>query len=120
MRENLKHLLEYGFRLALDDFGSGYSSFLYLAELPISYVKIEGWMVRNMQHNDRVLSMVKSVVMLAQTLGMTTIAECVEDARTAEILRDMGVDWGQGYHFGYPIIEQMGINTAFRDSVNIL
>ena len=108
LRENLKHLLEYGFRLALDDFGSGYSSILYLAELPISYVKIEGWMIRNMQHNDRVFSMVKSVVMLAQTLGVTTIAECVEDARTAEILRDMGVDWGQGYHFGYPVIEKMG------------
>lgn len=111
MRENLKHLLDYGFQLALDDFGSGYSSFLYLAELPISYLKIEGWMVRNMQHNDRILSMVKSVVMLAQTLGMTTIAECVEDARTAEILRDMGVDWGQGYHFGYPALETAEKNT---------
>ena len=62
-------------------------------------------MVRNMQHNDRVFSMVKSVVMLSQTLGITTIAECVEDARTAEILRDMGVDWGQGFYFGYPAIE---------------
>ncbi|MBT9612751.1 MAG: diguanylate cyclase [Burkholderiales bacterium] len=108
MREDLKHLLEYGFRLALDDFGSGYSSFLYLAELPISFIKIEGWMVRNMQYNDRILSMVKSVVMLAKTLGITTIAECVEDARTAEILRDMGVDWAQGYHFGYPALEEKG------------
>jgi len=112
MRENLKHLLDYGFQLALDDFGSGYSSFLYLAELPISYLKIEGWMVRNMQHNDRILSMVKSVVMLAQTLGMTTIAECVEDARTAEILRDMGVDWGQGYYFGYPTLETAENNSS--------
>ena len=110
MREDLKHLLEYGFRLALDDFGSGYSSFLYLAELPISFIKIEGWMVRNMQYNDRILSMVKSVVMLAKTLGMTTIAECVEDERTAEILRDMGVDWGQGFHFGYPELAQAGTN----------
>ena len=116
MRENLKHLLEYGFKLALDDFGSGYSSFLYLAELPISYIKIEGWMVRNMQYNDRILSMVKSVVLLAQTLGMTTIAECVEDARTAEMLRDMGVDWGQGYHFGYPLIENMGTNVTELES----
>ena len=104
MREDLKHLLEYGFRLALDDFGSGYSSFLYLAELPISFLKIEGWMVRNMQHNDRILSMVKSVVMLAKTLDIITIAECVEDARTADMLRDMGVDWGQGFHFGVPEI----------------
>jgi diguanylate cyclase (GGDEF)-like protein len=110
MREDLKQLMEYGFRLALDDFGSGYSSFLYLAELPISFIKIEGWMVRNMQYNDRILSMVKSVVMLSKTLGMTTIAECVEDERTAEILRDMGVDWGQGFHFGYPELTQMGTN----------
>ncbi len=116
MRENLKHLLDYGFKLALDDFGSGYSSFLYIAELPISYIKIEGWMVRNMQYNDRILSMVKSIVMLAQTLGMTTIAECVEDARTAEILRDMGVDWGQGYHFGYPQIENMGTKNLALES----
>ena len=108
MRKDLKQLLDYGFRLALDDFGSGYSSFLYLAELPISFIKIEGWMVRNMQYNDRILSMVKSVVMLAKTLGITTIAECVEDVRTAEILRDMGVDWGQGYHFGYPELEHNG------------
>jgi diguanylate cyclase (GGDEF)-like protein len=110
MREDLKQLLEYGFRLALDDFGSGYSSFLYLAELPISFIKIEGWMVRNMQYNDRILSMVKSVVMLAKTLGMTTIAECVEDEQTAEILRDMGVDWGQGFHFGYPELAHTGTN----------
>lgn len=116
MRENLKHLLEYGFRLALDDFGSGYSSFLYLAELPISFIKIEGWMVRNMQHNDRILSMVKSVVLLAKTLDITTIAECVEDARTAEILRDMGVDWGQGYHFGYPALEEKGTSPQLVGS----
>lgn len=109
MREDLKHLLEYGFRLALDDFGSGYSSFLYLAELPISFLKIEGWMVRNMQHNDRILSMVKSVVMLAKTLNIVTIAECVEDAKTAEILRDMGVDWAQGFYFGYPALEEPAV-----------
>lgn len=116
MREDLKHLLEYGFRLALDDFGSGYSSFLYLAELPISFIKIEGWMVRNMQYNDRILSMVKSVVLLAKTLGITTIAECVEDARTAEILRDMGVDWAQGYHFGYPTLEEKGTSPQLVGS----
>lgn len=116
MREDLKHLLEYGFRLALDDFGSGYSSFLYLAELPISFIKIEGWMVRNMQYNDRILSMVKSVVLLAKTLGITTIAECVEDARTAEILRDMGVNWAQGFHFGYPALEEKGTSAQLAES----
>jgi diguanylate cyclase (GGDEF)-like protein len=112
MRRDLQHLLDYGFRLALDDFGSGYSSFLYLAELPISFIKIEGWMIRNMRHNERVFSMVKSIVMLAKTLNITTIAECVEDRATADLLRDMGVDWGQGYHFGHPEMDGRGTPAA--------
>ncbi|MDX1251370.1 MAG: EAL domain-containing protein [Gammaproteobacteria bacterium] len=99
---DLKPLLDLGFRLALDDFGSGYSSFLYLAELPISFLKIEGWMVRNMRHNPRVEAMVQMIVHLAQKQGITTIAEYVEDSETAELLREMGVDWGQGYYFSYP------------------
>ena len=105
LRSDLKPLLDQGFRLALDDFGSGYSSFLYLAELPISFLKIEGWMVQNMRDNPRVLSMVQSIVVLAQKQGITTIAECIEDLETAEMLRDMGVDWGQGYYFGRPECE---------------
>jgi diguanylate cyclase (GGDEF)-like protein len=116
MRRDLQHLLDYGFRLALDDFGSGYSSFLYLAELPISFIKIEGWMVRNMRQNERVFSMVKSIVLLAKTLRITTIAECVEDGATAAMLRDMGVDWGQGYHFGRPEMDERGTEVVFSGS----
>lgn len=112
MRRDLQHLLDYGFRLALDDFGSGYSSFLYLAELPISFIKIEGWMIRNMRYNERVFSMVKSIVLLAKTLNITTIAECVEDQATADLLREMGVDWGQGYYFGHPEMDQRGTPLA--------
>jgi diguanylate cyclase (GGDEF)-like protein/PAS domain S-box-containing protein len=103
--KDLRPLLDFGFRLALDDFGSGYSSFLYLAELPVSFLKIEGWMVRNMRTNPRVLSMVQSVVLLAQKQGIITIAECIEDQETAVLLRDMGVDWGQGYYFGRPRLD---------------
>lgn len=102
MRRDVQPLLDFGFRLALDDFGSGYSSFLYLAELPISFLKIEGWMVQNMRSNRRIRHMVESMVNLAQRLDITTIAEFVEDVETAEILRDMGVDWGQGHYFGKP------------------
>lgn len=116
MRRDLQLLLDYGFRLALDDFGSGYSSFLYLAELPISFIKIEGWMIRNMRHNERVMSMVKSIVVLAKTLNITTIAECVEDEATASLLRDMGVDWGQGYHFGYPEMDERGTPAVVPQS----
>ncbi len=102
LHADLQPLLDCGFRVALDDFGSGYSSFLYLAKLPVSFLKIEGWMVQNMRQNEHILQMIKSMVMLTRTLGVTTIAECVEDRETADILRDLGVDWGQGYFFGHP------------------
>ena len=103
--KDLRPLLDFGFRLALDDFGSGYSSFLYLAELPVSFLKIEGWMVRNLKSNPKVRGMVESVVLLSQRQGIKTIAECVEDGETAETLKAMGVDWAQGYHFGRPECE---------------
>jgi len=103
--KDLKPLLDYGFRLALDDFGSGYSSFLYLASLPVSFLKIEGWMVQNMRNNPKVLGMVKSIITLARDQGLTTIAECVEDAATADLLRELGADWGQGWYFGSPECE---------------
>jgi len=103
--KDLEPLLDFGFRLALDDFGSGYSSFLYLASLPVSFLKIEGWMVQNLRTNPKVLGMVKSIIALARDQGLTTIAECVEDVDTAELLRELGADWGQGWYFGRPECE---------------
>ena len=105
LMKDLEPLLDFGFRLALDDFGSGYSSFLYLASLPVSFLKIEGWMVQNMRNNPKVLGMVKSIITLARDQGLTTIAECVEDAATADLLRELGADWGQGWYFGSPECE---------------
>lgn len=105
LRRRLQPLLDFGFRVALDDFGSGYSSFLYLAELPVHFIKIEGRMVRGIRRNAAMLHIVESIVALARPLGITTIAECVEDGDTAALLRDLGVDWGQGYYFGRPALE---------------
>jgi diguanylate cyclase (GGDEF)-like protein len=105
LMRDLDPLLEFGFRLALDDFGSGYSSFLYLARLPVSFLKIEGWMVGNLRANPRVEAMVRSIVDLARSQGIITIAECIEDAETLERLRGMGVNWGQGYYFGRPELD---------------
>jgi EAL domain-containing protein (putative c-di-GMP-specific phosphodiesterase class I) len=102
---DLQPLLDFGFRLALDDFGSGYSSFLYLAKLPVSYLKIEGWMVRHAHDNPKVLAMVQSIIRLARDQGIITIAESVEDAATADRLTELGVDWGQGWYFGRPQCE---------------
>jgi diguanylate cyclase (GGDEF)-like protein len=118
---DLKPLLDFGFRLALDDFGSGYSSFLYLATLPVSFLKIEGWMVQNMRTNPRVLAMVKSIIALARDQGITTIAECVEDEETAAMLRVLGADWAQGYYFGRPECEfdLAGTGTPARPGIVI-
>jgi diguanylate cyclase len=105
LREDLQPILDFGFRLALDDFGSGYSSFLYLAHLPVSFLKIEGWLVGNMRRERKIAAMVESMANFARKEGIQTVAEHIEDAETARILREMGVDWGQGWFFGRPQLE---------------
>lgn len=102
LRADLQPFIDFGFRLALDDFGSGYSSYLYLANLPVSFLKIEGWLVSNMRRDRKVAGIVESLANFARKEGVRTVAEHVEDAETARILADMGVDYGQGWHFGRP------------------
>lgn len=102
LRADLQPFLDFGFRLALDDFGSGYSSYLYLANLPVSFLKIEGWLVSNMLKDRKVAGIVESLAIFARKEGVRTVAEHVEDAETARILTEMGVDYGQGWYFGRP------------------
>lgn len=102
LREDLQPFIDFGFRLALDDFGSGYSSYLYLAHLPVSFLKIEGWLVANMRRERKIAGIVESLANFARKEGVLTVAEHVEDAETARILADMGVNYAQGWHFGRP------------------
>lgn len=102
LKKNLRPLTDAGFHLALDDFGSGYSSFLYLAELPVNFIKIEGWMVQRITKDKRIRQLVETLVNTAQKFKITSVAECVEDAQTAQVLCDIGVDWAQGYYFSRP------------------
>lgn len=102
LRAELQPFIDFGYRLALDDFGSGYSSYLYLANLPVSFIKIEGWLVDNMAHDARVARIVASLADFARAEGLKTIAEHVEDASTADRLRELGVDYAQGYFFSRP------------------
>jgi diguanylate cyclase (GGDEF)-like protein len=105
LRADLQPFIDFGFRLALDDFGSGYSSYLYLAHLPVSFLKIEGWLVSNLRRDRKVAGIVASLANFARKEGLRTVAEHVEDAETARILVDMGVDYGQGWHFGRPQLD---------------
>jgi EAL domain-containing protein (putative c-di-GMP-specific phosphodiesterase class I) len=91
-----------GFQFAVDDFGSGYSSFKYLKLFPIDYIKIEGEFIRNMLDDREFMAYTKSIVTLAQELGVKTVAEYVEDARIVAACRDLGIDYVQGYYVGRP------------------
>lgn len=101
-RHLIQTLKEIGFRFALDDFGSGLSSFGYLKRLPVDFLKIDGQFVRDMVRDPVDRAVVKSIREFTTVLGIRTIAEYVEDRETLELLRDLGVDYAQGYFLGAP------------------
>jgi diguanylate cyclase (GGDEF)-like protein len=91
-----------GFLFALDDFGTGLSSFAYLKKLPVDYLKIDGEFVRDILEDPVDKAMVDTIRRIGGVLGMTTIAEAIEDAETCQLLTAMGIDYGQGYHLSKP------------------
>ncbi len=94
-----------GCAFGLDDFGVGYSSFQYLKELPVDFVKIDGSFVKGLLHNQDDVVFVKALNDAVKGFGKYTIAEFVEDEATLAILRDIGVDYAQGYLIGRPAPE---------------
>jgi EAL domain-containing protein (putative c-di-GMP-specific phosphodiesterase class I) len=91
-----------GFSFAIDDFGSGYSSYQYIKNFPVDYIKIEGEFIRNMLTDKVYHAFVKSIVTLAKELRVKTIAEYVEDSETMAEVCHLGIDYAQGYHMGHP------------------
>jgi diguanylate cyclase (GGDEF)-like protein/PAS domain S-box-containing protein len=111
-RSFIERMTAIGCHFALDDFGRGLSSFGYLKNLPVDYVKIDGEFVRNITRDPVDLAMVRSINEVAHASGKKTIAEFVEDAETAALLRSMGVDFAQGYHYGKPAAFIKAANAA--------
>lgn len=107
MRKFLSHLRDKGFLFALDDFGSGYNSFHYLRELHFNYVKIDGAFVKNILRSKIDFALVRNLSRLCQDLGIQTIAEYVESEDILLALRDMGVDYVQGFHLAVPASSMM-------------
>ncbi len=91
-----------GFKLAIDDFGSGFSSFHYLRRFPIDYLKIEGDFIANMLHSDKDHTFVTSIRSLAREMGITVVAEYVEVAEVLSELERLEVHLAQGYYIGRP------------------
>jgi diguanylate cyclase (GGDEF)-like protein/PAS domain S-box-containing protein len=86
-----------GCRFILDDFGSGLSSFSYLRDLPVDFLKIDGEFVQSMLEDRVKRAMVESINQIGHVLGLQTIAEWVENRQTLDILKELGVDYAQGY-----------------------
>ncbi len=93
-----------GCSFALDDFGTGYGAFTYLKTLPIKHLKIDIEFVRDLLENEASQHLVAATVQLARSFGQKTVAEGVEDAQTLERLRELEVDYVQGYYPGRPEI----------------
>ena len=111
--ETLKGL---GCRFALDDFGSGLSSFAYLKNLPVDYLKIDGIFVKDLVDNSIDHAMVKSINEIGQVMGMQTIAEYVENDEIKNKLRQLGVDYVQGFGIGKP----QPLNDLFNKTGNVV
>lgn len=104
-KETLQPFLDLGLRIAIDDFGLGFSSLNCLVELPVSFIKLEGSLVRRIASEERVRLVFRGIQELAADLGIITVAEGVENQETVEILRGLGVDWAQGYFFARPLFQ---------------
>jgi diguanylate cyclase (GGDEF)-like protein/PAS domain S-box-containing protein len=111
-RHFAESLRELGCKFALDDFGSGFSSFVYLKHLPIDFVKIDGDFVRGLAASTSDRLFVQAIVAIARGLGKRTIAEFVEDAETADVLAELGVDYLQGLEIGAPLPVEDALASA--------
>ena len=91
-----------GCKFALDDFGSGMSSYGYLKKLPVDFLKIDGEFVRDVVTDEVSLAMVRSINEIGHVMGKLTIAEYVENQQIATVLKVIGIDFAQGYEIEKP------------------
>ncbi|MGD9954235.1 MAG: putative bifunctional diguanylate cyclase/phosphodiesterase, partial [Burkholderiales bacterium] len=101
-RAAIEALRGHGVRFWLDDFGSGLSSFNYLKHFPVDGLKIDGLFVKGVARNYLDYALVEAIQKIAITMGLATVAECVESEEIARKLFAIGVPWGQGFHLGHP------------------
>jgi len=92
----------YGIKIALDDFGSGYSNFSHILHLPVDYIKIDATLISNIDRDHNSKIMVETIVELAHKIHVITIAEFVSNKEILDVITEIGVDYAQGYYLGKP------------------
>jgi len=100
--EFIDSVRRYGVEIALDDFGSGYSNFVYLEHLHADFIKIDGSLIKGMMQRENTLFLVKAIVSIAKKFGIKTVAEFVSDAEIQKKVEDLGIDYSQGFYIGKP------------------
>jgi EAL domain-containing protein (putative c-di-GMP-specific phosphodiesterase class I) len=97
-----------GFRIALDNLGVDFAGFRYLMALPVGLIKLEGDFVRDLPTTPRAVQALRAIVALAGVLGPRIVGTGVEDEETLLLLRELGVDYAQGFHLGRPCVTHLG------------
>ncbi len=116
----LSDLRALGVTLAIDDFGTGYSSLAYLRSFPVSVLKVDRSFVRDMQTDPRNVNLVKAVVQMAHSLGLSVTAEGIETDAQREALCALGCDTGQGYGLGRPAPAQALLDRAVAEQTSVV
>jgi len=120
VKEFILQIKQFGCKFSLDDFGSGYSSYAYLKSLNVDYLKIDGAFVKDIANNKADVAIVKSMNEIAHSLGMETIAEYVENNEIRDILREIGVDYVQGYGIEKPkLLTDLAIKPHFVEGYGV-
>ncbi len=102
LKQFISQVTRYGVKIALDDFGSGYSNFRTMLDMDIDYLKIDGSLIKNIDTDIASRNVVETIKTFAEKNRIKTIAEFVENAEVLKILEDMGIDYSQGYFIGKP------------------
>jgi len=114
----MREIQAIGCRFALDDFGSGFASYAYLRQLPVDDVKIDGAFIRDIAFSREDQIFVRAVTEMAHGMGKRVVAEFVENEEIVEVLRDIGVDFAQGYHIGRPAMPAADRSRPDSESVD--
>jgi len=105
MLEITKEFKEMGCKIAIDDFGSGYSNFTYLMDIDADIIKIDGSLIKNIDRDKNSYAIVESIVAFAKKMDIETVAEFVSSKEIYEVTKELGVDYSQGFFFGEPRLE---------------